>query len=62
MSPSEIAACYRLYAACCAEIAQRASDQSRKVSFLDLAQAWRRLAEQVFRPLRAAHATEKAKQ
>jgi len=55
VSPSEIAACYRLYAACCAEIAQRASDQSRKVSFLDLAQAWRRLAEQVFRPVRAAH-------
>jgi hypothetical protein len=55
VSPSEIAACYRLYAACRAEIAQRASDQSRKVRFLDLAQAWLRLAEQVFRPVRAAH-------
>jgi hypothetical protein len=59
VSPSEVAACYRLYAACCAEIAQRASDQNRTLSLFNLVWAWLRLAEQVFRP---EAATAKAKQ
>ena len=49
MSPSEITACYRLYAACCAEIARRASDQSRRARLLNLAQVWLRLVQSVRR-------------
>jgi hypothetical protein len=45
MSPGELAASYRLYAAYCAEIAQTVTDSARKVALLDMAQAWARLAE-----------------
>jgi hypothetical protein len=47
MSPGEVAASYRLYAAYCAEIAQTVTDSARKVALLDMAQAWARLAEHV---------------
>jgi hypothetical protein len=40
---------YRLYAACCAEIARRASDQSRRARLLNLAQMWLRLVRSVRR-------------
>jgi hypothetical protein len=40
MSPGEVAASYRLYAAYCAEIAQTVTDSARKVALLDMAQAW----------------------
>jgi len=46
MSPSEVAACYRLYAAYCVENAQSALESGRKVALLDMAQAWAKLAEQ----------------
>src|ERR1700720_634786 len=49
VSPSEISACYRLYAACCAEIARRASEQSRRTKPLNLAQMWLRLVRSVRR-------------
>jgi hypothetical protein len=49
VSPSEITACYRLYAACCAEIARRASDQRRKARLLNLAGVWLRLVQSVRR-------------
>jgi hypothetical protein len=45
MSPNDdLVACYRLYAASCVEIA-RDLEASRKLVFLDMAQAWVRLAE-----------------
>jgi hypothetical protein len=47
MSPGEVAASYRLYAAYCAEIAQTVTDSARKVALLDMAQAWAKLAEHV---------------
>jgi hypothetical protein len=47
MSPSEVAACYRLYAAYCAEFAQYPLEPGRKVALLNMAQAWARLADQV---------------
>jgi hypothetical protein len=47
MSPNEMAACYRLYAAYCAEFAQADLEPGRKVALLDMAQAWARLAEQI---------------
>lgn len=49
MSPSNVAACYRLYAADCVERAQHVADSGHKVALLDLAQAWARLAEQIER-------------
>ena len=49
VSPSEITACYRLYAACCAEIARRASDQRRRARLLNLAQVCLRLVQSVRR-------------
>jgi hypothetical protein len=47
MSLRESAACYRLYAANCAELAQGAVEPGRKLALFDLAQAWTRLADQV---------------
>ena len=47
MPLSEVAACYRLYAACCVELARDPLKPGRKVALLDMAQAWARLAEQV---------------
>jgi hypothetical protein len=46
MSPSEIVACYRLYAANCIEIA-RGLEPERKFALLRVAQAWLNLADQV---------------
>ncbi len=46
MSPSEIVACYRLYAANCTEIA-RGLEPERKLALLCVAQAWLNLADQV---------------
>ena len=47
MPLSEVAACYRLYAACCVELARDPLEPGRKVALLDMAQAWARLAERV---------------
>jgi hypothetical protein len=47
MHLSEVVACYRLYAACCVELAQDTLEPGRKVALLDMAQAWARLAERV---------------
>jgi hypothetical protein len=47
MSPSEIKACYRLYAAHCLEIAQRLSDRGAKIALLNMAQTWIALADQI---------------
>jgi hypothetical protein len=47
MSSRELAACYRLYAAYCAEKAQELLEPGRKLALLAMAQAWSRLAEQV---------------
>jgi hypothetical protein len=47
MSPSEVAASYRLYAAYCAEIAQEPVDPGRKVALLNMAQAWAKLADHI---------------
>jgi hypothetical protein len=47
MSPSEIKACYRLYAAHCLEIAQRLSDRGGKIALLNMAQTWIALADQI---------------
>jgi len=46
MSPSEIVACYRLYAANCIEIGQ-SLEPARKLALLRIAQAWLDLADQV---------------
>jgi hypothetical protein len=47
MSRKEAAACYRLYASYCFEIAHDPLNPGRRVALLDLAQAWARLAEQI---------------
>jgi hypothetical protein len=49
MPLSEVAACYRLYAVYCAELAQNSLEPGRKVALLNMAQAWVRLADQVER-------------
>jgi hypothetical protein len=49
MSPSEMAACYRLYAAYCAEIAQDPVGPGRKAALLNMAQAWVKLADSIER-------------
>jgi hypothetical protein len=41
----ETAACYRLYAANCLEIAENIPDRDRRVFLLGIAQAWTRLAD-----------------
>jgi hypothetical protein len=45
----EAAACYRLYAANCLEIAENIRDRERRIFLLRVAQAWNRLADQVER-------------
>ena len=47
MSPIEAAACYRLYAAYCAEIAGDVAEPGRKIALLNMAQAWAKLADQI---------------
>jgi hypothetical protein len=47
LSPREVAASYRLYAAYCGEVARDALDAGRKVALLNMAQAWAKLAERV---------------
>jgi hypothetical protein len=49
MSLSKVAACYRLYAVNCAELAQDTLELGRRVALLNMAQAWVRLADQVER-------------
>jgi hypothetical protein len=44
MSPREVIACYRLYAAYCLEIAQEFEDPGRKIALLNMAQTWIALA------------------
>jgi hypothetical protein len=44
MSPSEVAASYRLYAAYCFEATRVTSDPGRKLALLNMAQAWTDLA------------------
>jgi hypothetical protein len=46
MSPGELVACYRLYAANCIEVA-RDLEPARKLALLNMAQAWLNLADQV---------------
>jgi hypothetical protein len=46
----EGAACYRLYAANCVELAERISDTSRRIFLLRVAQSWSRLAERWRKP------------
>ena len=43
----EDAACYRLYAANCVEIAQRQSDPERKLFLLRMARGWGTLADRL---------------
>lgn len=47
MSSRELGACYRLYAAYCAEKAQEILEPGRRLALLAMAQAWSRLADQV---------------
>ena len=46
MSPTELVACYRLYASNCMEFAQELAP-GRRLALLDIAQAWLNLADQV---------------
>lgn len=43
----EMAACYRLYAANCIELAERISDVQRRIFLLHMARDWLKLAVQV---------------
>jgi inactivated superfamily I helicase len=43
----ETAACYRLYAANCLEIAENIPDRDRRIFLLRIAQAWTRLADHI---------------
>lgn len=47
MSPGNVAARYRHYAASCVELAQGALEPARKAALLNMAQAWAMLAEHV---------------
>ena len=47
MSPGQVIACYRLYAAHCIEIARELPGRGRKIAPLNMAQAWIALADQV---------------
>jgi len=49
MGPSEVASRYREYAAKCVAVAQNLQDTAEKVSMLDMAQAWIKLAELALR-------------
>jgi hypothetical protein len=46
---SEAAACYRLYAANCIELAENVPDVDRRVFLLNMARDWLRLADQAER-------------
>jgi hypothetical protein len=46
MTPAELAARYRKYAAKCLLLAQRQEDAGEKLALLDMAQSWMALAEQ----------------
>lgn len=48
--PREAAACYRLYAANCLELAKGVPDVERRVFLLHMARDWLKLAVQVDRP------------
>jgi hypothetical protein len=47
LANKEAAACYRLYAANCLEIAENIPDRDRRVFLLRMAQGWSRLADQI---------------
>lgn len=47
MHSGERAACYRLYAVNCVELAQKSEEAERRAFLLRMAQAWFRLADQV---------------
>jgi hypothetical protein len=47
MSPAELSASFRLYAARCIEIAQELPDPHRRAAVLTMAQTWFALADQV---------------
>jgi|AmaraimetFIIA100_FD_contig_71_1855740_length_621_multi_3_in_0_out_0_2 hypothetical protein len=47
MSPAELTAAFRLYAAHCIEIAQELPSPNRRATLLTMAQAWFALADQV---------------
>ena len=49
MEPSEVAARYREYAAKCVAVAQNLQDTAEKVSMLNMAQAWIKLADLALR-------------
>jgi hypothetical protein len=46
MSPNDLAARYRDHAADCVKIAHSSSDPANKLSLLDMARSWLRLADQ----------------
>lgn len=50
---SEPVAYYRMYAAHCAEMAAEFPDPARRASLLEMAQAWRALAERAEKTRRA---------
>ena len=54
----EDAACYRLYAANCVEIAESAAEPARRVFLLRMAQAWGKLAQHVEQADRAEDGAE----
>lgn len=49
MSPGQVMACYRLYAAHCLEIARDLPDRCRKIALLNMAQVWLALADEIER-------------
>ena len=49
MSPAELTAAFRLYAAHCIEIAQELPSPNRRATLLTMGQAWFALADQVER-------------
>jgi hypothetical protein len=49
MSPREVIACYRLYAAHCLEFAHEFEDRGRRIALLNMAQTWIALADHVER-------------
>lgn len=49
MSPRELAARYREFAAKCVTVAQRMETPAEKLALLDMAQAWLLLAEQALK-------------
>jgi hypothetical protein len=52
MSPGQIIACYRLYAAHCVEIARDLPERGRKIALLNMAQVWLALADEAERKAR----------